>query len=78
MQDVFFVVTDRVGLTNWEALNQVLTTGQVQVPASGTRAQATGQKRDIRLVPVVNPQVDAGKLAWAFVALATRENKKAG
>lgn len=76
MQDVFFGLTDRVGLTNWEALNEVLARSRVCVPASGATARATGRQRDIRLVPVVNPQPDIGKLTRTFIALAERETKK--
>ena len=76
MQDVFFGVTDRVGLENWEALVAELRTGRVQVPASGTKAKAAGRQRDVRLVAVANPNIDVSKLARAFSTLATRDNKK--
>lgn len=76
MQDVFFGVTDRVGLTNWEALVAELRTGRVQVPASGTKARAAGKQHNIRLVAVVNPNIDVGKLARAFSTLAARDHRK--
>lgn len=76
MQNVFFGVTDRVGLTNWEALVAELRTGRVQVPASGMKARAAGKQRYIRFVAVVNLNIDVGKLARAFSTLAARDNKK--
>lgn len=76
MQDVFIGVTDRVGLTNWEALVAELHRGRVHVPASGTRAKAAGKQRNIRLVAIVNPVIDVQKLGRILLAVAEHETKK--